>query len=95
MMVYNFSRPVSRRPENFNLVFIIIQIMIVVATGFPTGQYDLTSRLQEIRHSVLQGATEIDVVINRSLVLNGQWDLLYQELQQMKVCSILNRSHIK
>lgn len=62
--------------------------MIAVATGFPTGQYDLTSRLQEIRHSVLQGATEIDVVINRSLVLSGQWDLLYQELQQMKVCQI-------
>lgn len=55
-----------------------------VATGFPTGQYDLTSRLQEIRHSVLQGATEIDVVINRTLVLTSQWDLLYQELQQMK-----------
>lgn len=54
------------------------------ATGFPTGQYDLTSRLQEIRHAVLQGATEIDVVINRTLVITGQWELLYQELQQMK-----------
>lgn len=30
------------------------------------------------------GAKEIDIVIDRSLVLTGQWQTLYQELQQMK-----------
>ena len=35
----------------------------------------------------MQGATEIDVVIDRSLVLTGKWDTLYQELIQMReVC---------
>ncbi|PNJ26902.1 DERA isoform 5 [Pongo abelii] len=44
-----------------------------VATGFPAGQTHLKTRLEEIRLAVEDGATEIDVVINRSLVLTGQW----------------------
>uniref|UniRef100_A0A2K5C0E3 deoxyribose-phosphate aldolase n=1 Tax=Aotus nancymaae TaxID=37293 RepID=A0A2K5C0E3_AOTNA len=45
-----------------------------VATGFPAGQTHLKTRLEEIRLAVEDGATEIDVVINRSLVLTGQWE---------------------
>ncbi|XP_060269347.1 deoxyribose-phosphate aldolase isoform X5 [Ovis aries] len=44
-----------------------------VATGFPAGQTHLKTRLEEIRLAVEDGATEIDVVINRTLVLTGQW----------------------
>lgn len=55
-----------------------------VATGFPSGQYSLKTRLEEIRHAVAEGADEIDIVIDRSLVLTGQWNILYQEIQQMK-----------
>ncbi|XP_077285349.1 deoxyribose-phosphate aldolase isoform X2 [Arctopsyche grandis] len=55
-----------------------------VATGFPTGLYALETRLSEIKFAIENGATEIDVVIDRSLVLSGQWDLLYQELVQMR-----------
>lgn len=44
----------------------------------------LKTRLDEIRFAVEQGASEIDVVIDRSLVLTGKWVVLYQELQQMK-----------
>uniref|UniRef100_A0A7N5KJZ7 deoxyribose-phosphate aldolase n=1 Tax=Ailuropoda melanoleuca TaxID=9646 RepID=A0A7N5KJZ7_AILME len=45
-----------------------------VATGFPAGQTHLKTRLEEIRLAVEDGATEIDVVINRTLVLTGQWE---------------------
>ncbi|KAI2564649.1 deoxyribose-phosphate aldolase [Homo sapiens] len=45
-----------------------------VAAGFPAGQTHLKTRLEEIRLAVEDGATEIDVVINRSLVLTGQWE---------------------
>lgn len=45
-----------------------------MATGFPAGQTHLKTRLEEIRLAVEDGATEIDVVINRSLVLTGQWE---------------------
>ncbi|KAK5645836.1 hypothetical protein RI129_004300 [Pyrocoelia pectoralis] len=55
-----------------------------VATGFPSGQMPLKTRLEEIRYAVEKGAAEIDIVIDRSLVLTGQWDVLYRELQQMK-----------
>ena len=44
-----------------------------VATGFPSGQYHLKTRLEEIRLTVADGASEIDIVINRTAVLEGKW----------------------
>lgn len=55
-----------------------------VAAGFPSGQYPLSTRLDEIKHCVTSGATEIDVVINRTLVLNNEWEELYGEIKAMK-----------
>lgn len=40
-----------------------------VATGFPSGNYSLATRLEEIRFAISQGAKEIDIVINRALAL--------------------------
>lgn len=45
-----------------------------MATGFPAGQTHLKTRLEEIRLAVEDGATEIDVVISRTLVLTGKWE---------------------
>ena len=42
-----------------------------VATGFPAGQTPLRLRLEEIREAVADGATEIDIVINRTMVNRG------------------------
>ncbi|CAG9795726.1 unnamed protein product [Diatraea saccharalis] len=61
----------------------VLQIA-AVATGFPSGLYPLKTRLDEIALTVAEGATEIDVVIDRSLVLTGQWDVLYKEVEEMK-----------
>uniref|UniRef100_A0A1A8RDY1 Deoxyribose-phosphate aldolase n=1 Tax=Nothobranchius rachovii TaxID=451742 RepID=A0A1A8RDY1_9TELE len=55
-----------------------------VATGFPAGQTPLETRLQEVRLAVRDGAAEIDVVINRTLALSGQWEAMYRELQQFR-----------
>lgn len=55
-----------------------------VATGFPSGQYPLETRLAEIRWAVEKGANEIDIVIDRCLVINKMWVDLYQEIQKMK-----------
>ncbi|XP_067860857.1 deoxyribose-phosphate aldolase isoform X2 [Heptranchias perlo] len=55
-----------------------------VATGFPAGQTPLTVRLQEITMAIGDGATEIDIVINRTLALKGQWEELYKEIQQCR-----------
>lgn len=55
-----------------------------VATGFPAGQTPLETRLQEVRLAVADGATEIDIVINRTLALTGQWEEMYKELRQFR-----------
>ncbi|KAF6216214.1 hypothetical protein GE061_000554 [Apolygus lucorum] len=54
-----------------------------VAGGFPSGQYPLSTRVSEVAFCVDEGADEIDIVIDRSLVLNHQWEKLYSEVLNM------------
>lgn len=69
------------------MIPICFDFHFTVATGFPSGQYSLNTRLDEIRHAIAQGANEIDIVINRSLVLCKCWKHLYDEIIEMrKVC---------
>lgn len=51
-----------------------------VSTGFPAGQISLENKLRQIRDSVAEGASEIDIVITRSHVLTGDWQTLYDEV---------------
>lgn len=51
-----------------------------VATGFPAGQIDFDLKLSEIKRSIQDGATEIDVVLHRTLALEGNWQRLYDQL---------------
>ncbi|WP_304620968.1 deoxyribose-phosphate aldolase [Paracoccus sediminilitoris] len=55
-----------------------------VATGFPAGLMPLDLRLAEIRYALDQGADEIDIVITRAHVLQGNWAALYDELRAMR-----------
>jgi deoxyribose-phosphate aldolase len=55
-----------------------------VSTGFPAGLSPLHLRLQEIRESVAAGAEEIDIVISRRHVLEGNWQALYDEMAEMR-----------
>jgi deoxyribose-phosphate aldolase len=55
-----------------------------VATGFPAGLTPLKLRLAEIRYAVEEGAEEIDIVIHRAQVLNGDWAALYDEVAAMR-----------
>jgi deoxyribose-phosphate aldolase len=55
-----------------------------VATGFPAGLMPLRLRLEEIRYAVDEGADEIDIVITRAHVLDGNWAALYDEVAQMR-----------
>ncbi|XP_012260464.2 deoxyribose-phosphate aldolase isoform X1 [Athalia rosae] len=64
-----------------------------VAAGFPSGQYSLETRLHEIHYAVSCGAKEIDVVINRTLVLSKQWRELYYEIQRMR--QACDKAHLK
>jgi deoxyribose-phosphate aldolase len=55
-----------------------------VATGFPAGLMPLRLRLEEIRYAVDEGADEIDIVITRAHVLDGNWSALYEEVAAMR-----------
>jgi deoxyribose-phosphate aldolase len=55
-----------------------------VSAGFPAGLSPLAERVAEIHRSVEAGATEIDIVITRSHVFNGEWQALYDEVAAFK-----------
>jgi deoxyribose-phosphate aldolase len=64
-----------------------------VATGFPSGQTDLGSRLGEVRRAVEAGADEIDMVINRNAFLAGDYALVYDEIAAtVEACG---KAHLK
>ena len=55
-----------------------------VATGFPSGQYPLSTRLTEVSDAVAAGAKEIDIVINREAALKGDWETVFEEVKAMR-----------
>ncbi|MCP3675234.1 MAG: deoxyribose-phosphate aldolase [Gammaproteobacteria bacterium] len=55
-----------------------------VSTGFPAGLSSFSTRIQEVKNSVAAGAKEIDIVITRGNVLNGNWKALYDEVSAFK-----------
>jgi deoxyribose-phosphate aldolase len=55
-----------------------------VATGFPAAQTPLPQRTAEIEQAIEAGAREIDVVINRTHVLTGDWQGLYDEVKHFR-----------
>ena len=55
-----------------------------VSTAFPHGKnVGIEARCAQIREAVAAGANEIDVVIDRGLVLRGQWYKFYDEVVAM------------
>jgi len=55
-----------------------------VATGFPAGQIKHEHKLEEIRQCVADGATEIDIVINRQAALCGDWETVHGECAEFR-----------
>jgi deoxyribose-phosphate aldolase len=55
-----------------------------VSAGFPAGLSPLAERVAEIHRSIEAGATEIDIVITRAHVFNGEWQALYDEVAAFK-----------
>ncbi len=51
-----------------------------VATAFPSGQAPLKTRLAEVKAAVQDGADEIDMVINRGAFLEGELNLVQDEI---------------
>jgi deoxyribose-phosphate aldolase len=64
-----------------------------VAGGFPSGLGPLDARLREVREVVELGADEIDIVLNRSLFLGGQYAQAFEELMAAREAA--GETHLK
>ena len=64
-----------------------------VATAFPAGQLPLDIKLLDVRRAVEFGATEIDMVINRSAFLSGDYQTVFDEIIQIK--EACGEAHLK
>lgn len=66
-----------------------------MATGFPAGQTPLETRVEEVVKAVADGASEIDIVINRNLALTGQWEGTTADgVGRVFLLSMLTRRHM-
>ena len=64
-----------------------------VATAFPSGQFPLATRLNEVRRAVADGADEIDMVIDRGAFLAGEHARVFDEIAAVKEAS--GPAHLK
>jgi deoxyribose-phosphate aldolase len=64
-----------------------------VSTGFPAGQIPLPLKIAQIHESVKAGATEIDIVISRAMVLTGHWKGIYDEVKAYRAAC--GEAHLK
>ncbi|CAD5213018.1 unnamed protein product [Bursaphelenchus okinawaensis] len=69
-----------------------VQIASVVG-GFPSGQYHLKSRVLECQLAAEDGANELDTVINRAAALDGDWETVKSEIEQLKAAG--KSAHLK
>lgn len=64
-----------------------------VSTGFPAGLSPFPLRVADIGESVKAGAEEIDIVISRRHVLEGEWQALYDEMRIFR--EACGEAHVK
>jgi len=55
-----------------------------VAGAFPSGQTSLHIKLDEVSYAAGEGADEIDVVINRGKLIQGEFNEVYDELAAIR-----------
>lgn len=55
-----------------------------VAGAFPSGQSPLSVKLLEVRYALDQGADEIDMVISRGSLLEGDYNKVYDEIAAIR-----------
>lgn len=64
-----------------------------VATGFPSGQFPLRTKIEETRRAVGDGADEIDMVIDRGAFPSGDYAKVFDEIAATKAAC--GEAHLK
>ncbi|MCX6162448.1 MAG: deoxyribose-phosphate aldolase [Ignavibacteriae bacterium] len=64
-----------------------------VATSFPSGQFPLNLKLEDVKRCIIDGADEIDMVISRGEFLSGNYEYVFNEISKVKeICTALSGS---
>jgi deoxyribose-phosphate aldolase len=64
-----------------------------VAGAFPAGQSPIHIKVEEVKYTVGEGADEIDMVISRGKFLQGEYNLVYDEIAAIK--EACGEAHLK
>ena len=64
-----------------------------VATAFPSGMATLEDKLEETKRAVDYGADEVDMVISRGKFLQGEYNFVFDEIQEIK--EACGNAHLK
>ncbi len=64
-----------------------------VAGAFPSGQSPLHIRIEEVKYAVENGADEIDMVISRGKLIEGDDDFVFHEISSIK--KACGQAHLK
>ena len=64
-----------------------------VATGFPSGRTNLPLKIEETTRAVAEGASEIDMVIDRGAFFAGQYGKVFDEICRIK--EVCGNAHLK
>ncbi|CAK9298364.1 unnamed protein product [Gordionus sp. m RMFG-2023] len=57
-----------------------------VDTSFPHGKLPLDISIKGIENSIINGAHEIDIVVDRANIIEKNWQELYQEIKAKRDC---------
>ena len=64
-----------------------------VAGAFPSGQSPIHVKLAEIKYAIDEGADEIDMVISRGKFLEGEYNIVFDEIAAIK--DVCKNVHLK
>ncbi len=64
-----------------------------VAGAFPSGQSPINIRIAEVEYAVQNGANEIDMVISRGKLIEGDYDYIFNEVSSIK--KACGNAHLK
>jgi len=64
-----------------------------VAGAFPAGQSPIRIKVEEVKYTVEEGADEIDMVISRGKFLEGEYNLVYDEIAA--ILEACGNAHLK
>ena len=62
------------------------RLPICTVVGFPNGYMTTETKVFETKDAIDKGAKEIDMVINLGLLKSGNYELVTEEIRQIKAC---------